>query len=75
MNIYKPTGKKIESFPMWVDRLIKENQKLLEKLRKYEDRERTMHGTGTGQEGGKGTTDKCPYCEFVDEGGKHDSVH
>ena len=34
MNIYKPTGKKIESFPMWVDRLIKENQKLLEAVKK-----------------------------------------
>jgi len=50
MNIWKPTGEKNLSFPQWVDRLVKENQKLLRKLKEYEDRERAERGDGSGQE-------------------------
>ena len=28
MNLYTPTGKKLENWPQWVDRLTKENQEL-----------------------------------------------
>ena len=28
MNIYRPTGKKVESWPQWVKRLEDENKKL-----------------------------------------------
>ena len=37
MNIYEPTGKKIESWPQWVGRLVKENEKLLLRNRKLEE--------------------------------------
>ena len=50
MNIWSPTGKKLKSFPQWVDQLLKENGKLLRKLKEYEDRERVERGTGTGSE-------------------------
>ena len=32
MNVYKPTGEKLESWPQWVNRLIKENNKLREEI-------------------------------------------
>jgi regulator of replication initiation timing len=32
MNLYKPTGEKLESWPQWVARLIKENQELREEI-------------------------------------------
>jgi cell division protein FtsB len=32
MNIYKPTGKTLESWPQWVSRLIKVNQELREEI-------------------------------------------
>lgn len=32
MNIYKPTGKKVESWPQWVARLIKVNEELREEI-------------------------------------------
>ena len=32
MNLYSPTGKKLESWPQWVTRLINENNKLREKI-------------------------------------------
>ena len=32
MNIYKPTGEKVESWPQWVTRLIKVNQELREEI-------------------------------------------
>ena len=32
MNIYKPTGKRLESWPQWVARLIKVNQELREEI-------------------------------------------
>lgn len=50
MNIWTPTGKKLESFPQWVGRLMEENEKLLKKLKEYEDRERAESGTGAGAE-------------------------
>ena len=28
MNLYAPTGKKLENWPQWVERLTKENQEL-----------------------------------------------
>jgi regulator of replication initiation timing len=28
MNVYEPTGKKVESWPEWVKRLSEENEKL-----------------------------------------------
>ena len=37
MNIYESTGKKIESWPQWVGRLVKENEKLLLRNRKLEE--------------------------------------
>jgi hypothetical protein len=49
MNIWTPTGKKLESFPQWVGRLLEENKKLLKKLKEYEDRERAKSGDGAGQ--------------------------
>ena len=50
MNIWKSTGQKNLPFPQWVERLAKENQELLQKLKKYEDRERAKRGTGAGKE-------------------------
>ena len=32
MNIYKSTGKSLESWPQWVNRLIKVNQELREEI-------------------------------------------
>ena len=32
MNIYTPTGKRAETWPQWVTRLIKENNKLREEI-------------------------------------------
>jgi len=32
MNLYKPTGKRLESWPQWVARLIKVNQELREEI-------------------------------------------
>ena len=32
MNVYTPTGKKLESWPMWVTRLLKVNQELREEI-------------------------------------------
>ena len=32
MNIYKSTGKSLESWPQWVSRLIKVNQELREEI-------------------------------------------
>ena len=32
MNVYKPTGEKMESWPQWVSRLIKVNQELREEI-------------------------------------------
>lgn len=75
MNIYTPTGKKLLSYPQWVDQLIKENQKLLEKIRIYEERESTERGTGDGQKDTESITDGCPICRFVDEGIKSDRLH
>lgn len=49
MNIWKSTGEKNLPFPQWVERLAKENQELLQKLKKYEDRERAKRGTGSGE--------------------------
>tara|TARA_Y100001973_G_C4980658_1_gene224041 strand:- start:124 stop:315 length:192 start_codon:yes stop_codon:yes gene_type:complete len=37
MNIYESTGKKIESWPQWVGRLVKDNEKLLLRNRKLEE--------------------------------------
>jgi len=37
MNIYEPTGKKIESWPQWVGRLVKEKDKLVLRNRKLEE--------------------------------------
>lgn len=36
MNIYKSTGKKIESWPQWVGRLTEENKQLKKTLEKLE---------------------------------------
>jgi predicted RNase H-like nuclease (RuvC/YqgF family) len=36
MNIYKPTGKKLENWPQIVDRLTKENNELLRRVRELE---------------------------------------
>lgn len=49
MNIWKSTGEKNLPFPQWVERLAKENQELLQKLKKYEDRERVEQGAGSGK--------------------------
>lgn len=49
MNIWKSTGEKNLPFPQWVERLAKENQELLKKLKKYEDRERAKRRTGSGE--------------------------
>ena len=32
MNVYKATGKSLESWPQWVSRLIKVNQELREEI-------------------------------------------
>ena len=32
MNVYTPTGKKLESWPQWVTRLLKVNQELREEI-------------------------------------------
>jgi cell division protein FtsB len=32
MNVYKSTGKTLESWPQWVSRLIKVNQELREEI-------------------------------------------
>ena len=32
MNVYKATGERLESWPQWVNRLIKENEKLREEI-------------------------------------------
>ena len=31
-NVYKPTGERLESWPMWVARLLKVNQELREEI-------------------------------------------
>lgn len=36
MNVYEPTGKKIESWPQWVGRLTEENEQLKKTLQKLE---------------------------------------
>jgi predicted RNase H-like nuclease (RuvC/YqgF family) len=36
MNIYKPTGKKLENWPQLVDRLTKENHDLQRRIRELE---------------------------------------
>ena len=36
MNLYRPTGEKIESWPQWVKRLTDENQDLRRKLAQLE---------------------------------------
>jgi predicted RNase H-like nuclease (RuvC/YqgF family) len=36
MNIYKSTGKKIESWPQWVGRLTEENKELKKTLQNLE---------------------------------------
>ena len=38
MNIYKATGRKVESWPQWVKRLTDENQVLRRKLAQLEKR-------------------------------------
>lgn len=32
MNVYKPTGERLENWPQWVARLIKVNQELREEI-------------------------------------------
>ena len=32
MNVYKPTGEKLQSWPQWVARLIKANEELREEI-------------------------------------------
>jgi len=32
MNVHKPTGERLESWPMWVARLLKVNQELREEI-------------------------------------------
>ena len=32
MNVYKPTGDRLENWPQWVARLIKVNQELREEI-------------------------------------------
>jgi predicted RNase H-like nuclease (RuvC/YqgF family) len=32
MNVYSPTGKKIENWPQWVQRLVDENKKLYDRI-------------------------------------------
>jgi|TARA_R100000479_G_scaffold174101_1_gene121627 predicted RNase H-like nuclease (RuvC/YqgF family) len=36
MNVYSPTGKKIENWPLWVKRLSEENQELRRKVMELE---------------------------------------
>lgn len=36
MNLYAPTGKKLENWPQWVERLCKENQELRRRIRELE---------------------------------------
>jgi len=42
MNTYEEEGKKVESLPQWVNRLVEENKRLLEKLREYEEAEKCL---------------------------------
>lgn len=37
MNIYMPTGEKLENWPQWVDRLTKENLELKKKLERLDE--------------------------------------
>lgn len=75
MNIWSPTGKEIKPFPQWVIRLEEENKKLKEIIELYEKRDTIMRRARDGQEGDQGDKDECPYCRFVDEGGKPSSLH
>jgi len=75
MNIWKPTGEKLESFPNMVARLIEENKKLLEKVRDYEERDRVVRRTGDGEKNDQGDSEGCPLCKFVDETWESDSLH
>ena len=36
MNVYKPTGEKMESWPQWVGRLSEDNLELKKKLEKLD---------------------------------------
>jgi len=36
MNVYKPTGEKMESWPQWVGRLSEDNLELKKKVEKLE---------------------------------------
>ena len=36
MNVYKPTGKKLENWPQWVDRLSEENLELKKRVEQLE---------------------------------------
>ncbi len=36
MNVYEPTGKKVESWPQWVTRLSEENLELKERVEQLE---------------------------------------
>jgi len=38
MNVYEPTGKKVESWPEWVKRLSEENEELRKRVRDLEKR-------------------------------------
>ena len=75
MNIWSPTGKELKPFPQWVIRLEEENKKLKEIIELYEKRDTAMRGTGNGQEGNQGYKNECPFCEFVDKGGKPSGLH
>ena len=75
MNIWSPTGKEIKPFPQWVIRLEEENRKLREIIELYEKRDTVERGARDGQKGNQGHTNECPYCQFVDKGGKSSGVH
>ena len=36
MNLYTPTGKKLENWPQWVERLTRENLELKRKIQELE---------------------------------------
>ncbi len=42
MNVYAPTGKKLENWPQWVERLTEENLELKEKVERLERENREL---------------------------------
>ncbi|MFZ9080890.1 MAG: hypothetical protein ACO23H_20350 [Alphaproteobacteria bacterium] len=42
MNIYEEDGKRVQSLPEWVNRLVEENKRLRERIRELEEVEKCV---------------------------------